>query len=127
MLIFDKLQIPYFYEVEIRRENNANTYKLTYPNPEDSGNYRIPDFTIATGPQGNFGEGTVTISDIKCIIEHLGMLSNEDYKKGWQKKVEDYYNKYEFDIVAPLDLLYKAMIIVIIIRYTVYGKIKMLD
>lgn len=110
MLIFDKLQIPYFYEVEIRREKHTNneeinTYKLTYPNPEDSGNYRIPDFTIATGPQGNFGEDTVTISDIKCIIEHLGMLTNESYLSKWKEKVKDYYEKYKFDIVAPLSSL----------------------
>ena len=112
MLIFDNLQIPYFYEVELRREKDTNgqpinTYKLTYSNLEKEPKiYRIPDFTIVSKYIENFQEeknaGSVTINDVKFIIEHLGMLSNEDYKKGWQKKVEDYYNKYEFDLVAPL-------------------------
>ncbi|MCT7540258.1 AAA family ATPase [Aliarcobacter cryaerophilus] len=112
MLIFDNLEIPYFYEVEIRREDDKNTYKLTYPNPEDSGNYRIPDFTIVSKYIENFQEeknaGSVTINDVKCIIEHLGMLENKEYRDGWQKKVKDYYNEYKFDLVAPLDLLYKV-------------------
>ncbi|MCT7447424.1 AAA family ATPase [Aliarcobacter skirrowii] len=110
MLIFDKLQIPYFYEVEIRREKHTNneeinTYKLTYPNPTDN-NYRIPDFTIVSG-NGNFDkqENVAEIKNVQCIIEHLGMLSNEDYKKGWQNKVKNYYDKYKFNIVAPLNSL----------------------
>ncbi|MGH2308105.1 AAA family ATPase (plasmid) [Arcobacter cryaerophilus gv. pseudocryaerophilus] len=113
MLIFDNLKIPYFYEVEIRREDDKNTYKLTYSNLEKEPKiYRIPDFTIVSKYIENFQEekqaGSVKINDVKCIIEHLGMLENEEYRDGWQKKVKDYYNKYEFDLVAPLDLLYKV-------------------
>lgn len=112
MLIFDNLQIPYFYEVELRREKDTNgqpinTYKLTYSNLEKEPKiYRIPDFTIVSKYIENFQEekqaGSVKINDVKFIIEHLGMLSNEDYKKGWQEKVKDYYTKYKFDLVAPL-------------------------
>lgn len=112
MLIFDKLKIPYYYEVELRREKDTNgqpinTYKLTYSNLEKEPKiYRIPDFTIVSKYIENFQEekqaGSVKINDVKFIIEHLGMLSNEDYKKGWQEKVKDYYTKYKFDLVAPL-------------------------
>ncbi|MGJ0310657.1 ATP-dependent DNA helicase [Aliarcobacter cryaerophilus] len=119
MLIFDKLEIPYYYEVEIRREKDTNneeinTYKLTYPNPKDK--YRIPDFTISSEKNGTFPEkGTevtekiVEIKKVKCIIEHLGMLTNDSYKEGWKEKVADYYdvNKYNFKVIAPLSSLTK--------------------
>ncbi len=108
MLIFDNLEIPYFYEVEIRREGDANTYKLTYPKPKNK-DYRIPDFTISSEKELKFPEkgkgGEVEIKNVLCIIEHLGMLSNDSYKKGWKEKVKDYYEKYDFDIIAPLSSL----------------------
>ncbi|MGJ0319025.1 AAA family ATPase [Aliarcobacter cryaerophilus] len=112
MLIFDNLKIPYFYEVEIRREKNTNneeinTYKLTYSNPEDK-NYRIPDFTISA-QSINFTDedkkSPIVVNNVECIIEHLGMLTNESYLSKWKEKVKDYYEKYKFDLVAPLSSL----------------------
>ncbi|MGJ0321491.1 ATP-dependent DNA helicase [Aliarcobacter cryaerophilus] len=132
MLIFDKLKIPYYYEVELRRENETNSYKLTYPNPGKQ-DYRIPDFTISTEkvvfPKKDDAIPTskeelisknepfdirkdeyveLKTTKVKCIIEHLGMLKNKEYRDGWQKKVKDYYNEYKFDLVAPLSSLSKV-------------------
>ncbi len=109
MLIFDNLEIPYFYEVEIRRENNANTYKLTYPKP-DNKDYRIPDFTISAEPINFTDENKkspIVVNNVKCIIEHLGMLTNDSYLNKWKEKVADYYDEYNFKVIVPLSSLTK--------------------
>ncbi|MFA7083769.1 MAG: AAA family ATPase [Arcobacteraceae bacterium] len=111
MLIFDNLKIPYFYEVELRREGEVNTYKLTYPKPTDKA-YRIPDFTIvAPEPIVEFSEEKketpIVIDNVKCIIEHLGKLNDAEYLIQWKEKIKEYYNKYKFDIIAPLSSLSK--------------------
>lgn len=108
MLIFDHLQVPYFYEAEIWAGNNSQVVQLTYgPNgfPNNGKELKLlPDFVISFDGF-NKENDKFEIKNSKFIIEHLGMLENMGYKNHWKEKIKKYH-KLGYSII-PINFIYK--------------------